>query len=72
MSNAIRYDSLLVRYLGQELEGRLCGRSVEALRLDPDARQVALVVEDNVNGFDLAALEARSLPGKGNVLISMH
>lgn len=62
MSNAIRYDSLLVRYLGQELEGRLCGRSVEALRLDPDARQVALVVDGE-------ALVWRLHPTDGSVLL---
>jgi len=34
--------------------------------------QVALVVEDNGVGFDLAAVESRSLPGKGFGLMSMH
>ena len=34
--------------------------------------QVALVVEDNGVGFDVAAVESRSLPGKGFGLMSMH
>lgn len=45
MSNTIRYDSLLVRYLAAELDRRLAGRALEALRLDPDRRRAALVLD---------------------------
>lgn len=43
MSNRIRYDSLLVRYLAEELDERLSGRRLDGLRLDPERRAAALV-----------------------------
>lgn len=46
MSNPVRYDPLLVRYLADELSERLRGRRIRAVRLDPDARLAALDLED--------------------------
>ncbi len=42
MSNAIRYDSLLVRALAHELRARLSGRRAHALRFDRDHGHVSL------------------------------
>ncbi|HEX6937828.1 MAG TPA: NFACT RNA binding domain-containing protein [Longimicrobiales bacterium] len=61
MSNAIRYDALLVRYLAEELDGRLRGARIEALELDPDRRTAAFVT----GGAD--ALVWRLHPGDGTV-----
>lgn len=61
VSNAIRYDSLLVRYLADELHDRLRGRDVKALILDPERRQAAL-------SFGEEALIWRLHPSDGAVL----
>ncbi len=53
MSNGIRYDSLLVRYLAAELEERLRGRVFRALRLDSASRAAALVFRRAVLHWDL-------------------
>ncbi|HEX7050980.1 MAG TPA: NFACT RNA binding domain-containing protein [Longimicrobiales bacterium] len=53
MSNAIRYDSLLVRYLADELAARLTGRPVEAISLDPARRRAAILLDDSTLTLDL-------------------
>lgn len=45
MSNAIRYDSLLVHYLARELHERLSGRRLQGVRLDGEQRRVVLDLE---------------------------
>lgn len=45
MSNAIRYDSLLVHYLARELDARLRGHQLRGVRLDSDARRLILDLE---------------------------
>jgi hypothetical protein len=45
MSNAIRYDTLLVHYLAAELHGRLRARRLRGVRLDPDARRFVLELD---------------------------
>jgi predicted ribosome quality control (RQC) complex YloA/Tae2 family protein len=42
VSNAIRYDALLVHYLAAELEERLRARRLTAVRLDSEARRFTL------------------------------
>ncbi|HUF11481.1 MAG TPA: NFACT RNA binding domain-containing protein [Longimicrobiales bacterium] len=53
MSNAIRYDSLLVQHLARELDERLRGRSAGALRLDPANRRASLELDDGALLLDL-------------------
>lgn len=53
MSNGIRYDSLLVRYLAAELDERLRGRVFRALQLDSASRAAALVFRRAVLYWDL-------------------
>ena len=53
MSNAIRYDSLLVRHLARELAERLRGRAAVALRLDPQHRRASLELADGALLLDL-------------------
>ncbi|HUE77261.1 MAG TPA: NFACT RNA binding domain-containing protein [Longimicrobiales bacterium] len=45
MSNAIRYDALLVHYLARELDERLAGQRIDATRFDPDQRRFVLELE---------------------------
>lgn len=45
MSNVIRYDSLLVHYLAQELDGRVGGAGLEALEFDLERREAVLALE---------------------------
>lgn len=44
MSKAIRYDSLLVHALARELDHRMRGRRVRAIRIDPDSHTLTLTV----------------------------
>lgn len=53
VSNAIRYDSLLVRHLARELDARLRGRPARALRLDPDARRASIEMDGGSLLLDL-------------------
>jgi predicted ribosome quality control (RQC) complex YloA/Tae2 family protein len=53
VSNGIRYDSLLVRYLAAELDERLRGRVLRAVRLDAESRAAALVFRRAVLYWDL-------------------
>lgn len=46
MSNAIRYDSLLIHYLAAELDERLRRRRLLGLALDPERRIAVLEFED--------------------------
>jgi predicted ribosome quality control (RQC) complex YloA/Tae2 family protein len=46
VSNAIRYDSLLVRDLAAELDARLTGRRVRAIAFDRGARRVHLRLDE--------------------------
>jgi predicted ribosome quality control (RQC) complex YloA/Tae2 family protein len=45
VSNAIRYDALLVHYLAAELEDRLRARRLKAVRLDSEARRFTLELD---------------------------
>jgi hypothetical protein len=45
VSNAIRYDSLLVHYLARELDARLRARRLRGVRLDSDALRFTLELE---------------------------
>ena len=45
MSNAIRYDSLLVHYLARELHDRLRARRLRAVRFDPQHRRMVLEMD---------------------------
>jgi predicted ribosome quality control (RQC) complex YloA/Tae2 family protein len=45
VSNAIRYDALLVHYLAAELEERLRARRLKAVRLDSEAHRFTLELE---------------------------
>jgi hypothetical protein len=45
VSNAIRYDALLVHYLAQELAGRLRARRLRGVRLDSDAHRFTLELD---------------------------
>jgi predicted ribosome quality control (RQC) complex YloA/Tae2 family protein len=58
MSNGLREDSLLIRYLAAELDDRLRGRYLERLALDP-ARRIAVLE------FDGAALRWHLQPMAG-------
>lgn len=62
MSNVIRYDSLLVRHLAAELDGRLRRRRVTALGLDPERRRAVL-------DLDGEALILELHPTAGTVLV---
>ncbi|MBI4544796.1 MAG: DUF814 domain-containing protein [Gemmatimonadetes bacterium] len=53
MSNALRYDPLLVRYLAEELCQELEGAPVTALRLAPGARRVVLETGERALVFEL-------------------
>jgi predicted ribosome quality control (RQC) complex YloA/Tae2 family protein len=46
VSNAVRYDSLLVHYLARELDSRLRARRLRGVRMDPDARRLTLELDD--------------------------
>ncbi|HEX7119032.1 MAG TPA: NFACT RNA binding domain-containing protein [Longimicrobiales bacterium] len=61
MSNAIRYDALLVRYLAAELDGRLRGARLETLGFDRERRAATL----GLAGAE--ALTWRLHPGDGTV-----
>ena len=61
MSNVLRYDSLLIRYLAAELDDRLRGRYLERLALDP-ARRIAVLE------FDGAALSWHLHPTAGWIM----
>lgn len=45
MSNAIRYDSLLVHYLARELQERLRARRLRAVRFDSEHRRLVLELD---------------------------
>jgi predicted ribosome quality control (RQC) complex YloA/Tae2 family protein len=45
VSNAIRFDSLLVHYLARELDERLRARRLRGVRLDPDALRFTLELD---------------------------
>jgi hypothetical protein len=45
VSNAIRYDALLVHYLAAELHDRLRARRLRGVRLDPDAHRFTLELD---------------------------
>lgn len=68
MSNAIRYDSLLVRYLADELDGRLSGRSIESLSLDPERRVAALSFGDEALVWHLHPTEGWVVVGPSGPL----
>ncbi|HEY8469684.1 MAG TPA: NFACT RNA binding domain-containing protein [Longimicrobiales bacterium] len=53
MSNGVRYDSLLVRYLAAELEALLGDRVLRALRLDGASRTATLAFRRGVLIWDL-------------------
>jgi len=53
VSNAIRYDSLLVRDLAAELDARLTGRRVRAIAFDRAARRVHLRLDEFALTWDL-------------------
>jgi hypothetical protein len=61
MSNVLRYDSLLIRYLAEELDESLRGRRLLGLALDPD-RRIAVME------FEGAALSWYLHPAAGWVL----
>lgn len=53
MSNAIRYDSLLVHYLALELDQRLAGRRLQAVRFEGDQRRLVLDFEAELLVWEL-------------------
>lgn len=59
---SIRWDSLLVRHLARELDERLAGRRLRAIRLDGRARDLVLLFRD-------AALVWRLHPTRSTVLL---
>lgn len=59
VSNGIRYDSLLVRYVARELDRRLGRARVHSLRLDPEARRLALETERDVLVWELHPLRGQ-------------
>lgn len=53
MSNAIRYDSVLVHYLARELHERLSGRRIQGLRFDGEQRRVVLELDSETLLWEL-------------------
>jgi predicted ribosome quality control (RQC) complex YloA/Tae2 family protein len=53
VSNGVRYDSLLVRYLAAELDAGIRGRVLRALRLDGASRSATLAFRRGVLVWDL-------------------
>lgn len=53
MSNPIRYDTLLVRYLALELHERLAGRRLAAVQLDREGRRVVLDLDADILVWEL-------------------
>ncbi|HUG38966.1 MAG TPA: NFACT RNA binding domain-containing protein [Longimicrobiales bacterium] len=53
MSNAIRYDSLLVDYLARELDERLAGRRTRGIRFDGENRRFVLELETETLVWEL-------------------
>lgn len=53
MSNAIRYDSLLVHYLARELDDRLAGRRLNGVRLEGEHRRLVLAAETETLVWEL-------------------
>ena len=49
----LRWDPLLVRHLARELDGRLAGGRVRALRLDGASRQMALLLREGTLAWSL-------------------
>ena len=75
MSNAIRYDSLLVRDLADELRTRLSGRRVRAVAFRREGRKVDLRFTDFTLTFDLdptrgGLLRGPALRERGNVPVA--
>lgn len=62
VSNPLRYDSVLVRYLAEELSSRLRGQRIAALRFDPATRVAALEMPGSSLVFALH-------PTRGHVLL---
>ena len=53
MSNAIRYDSLLVHWLARELDERLGGRRLQGVRFDAGQRRLALASDADTLAWEL-------------------
>lgn len=68
MSNRIRYDSLLVRYLAMALDERLSGRRLDAIALEPDRRRATLVLGEETLVLDLHPTSGAILLGPASKL----
>src|SRR4051812_34847195 len=53
VSNAIRYDPLLVRRLADELNERLSGRELKALSVDAERRELRLALAEETLVWEL-------------------
>lgn len=67
MSNVLRYDSLLVHYLAEELDERLRGRRLEGLALDPGRRIAVLDFEGESLSWNLHPAGGWITPGRAEV-----
>jgi predicted ribosome quality control (RQC) complex YloA/Tae2 family protein len=64
MSNVIRYDSLLVRYLATELDELLRGRRLIGLALDSERRRAVLECEGVALSWNLHPMAGWIVPGR--------
>ncbi len=67
MSNVLRYDSLLIRYLAEELDERLRGRRLQGLALDPERRAAVLELEDYALSWRLHPDAGWVTPGRAEL-----
>jgi predicted ribosome quality control (RQC) complex YloA/Tae2 family protein len=67
MSNLLRYDSLLIRYLAAELDRRLRGRRLLGLALDPARRVAVLELEGDALSWHLHPTQGWVAPGRAEL-----